>query len=331
VERGDKALKTLALETGSVLADELSVPLSPRMKAANFLAIFLPFLGFAAVPFFLWGRGFGWTDFGLLLGLYMVSALGITVGFHRLFTHRSFETNAVVNFIFAVFGSLAMQGPLFKWVAIHRLHHQHSDEPDDPHSPHRHSGTLWGLIRGAWHAHMGWFFQPDPPNLPGYVADLRKNGTLRVANALFPVWVVIGLLIPATLGGLLTTSWMGVWTGLIWGGLVRIFLVHHVTWSINSACHLWGWRTYSNNDHSRDNLIFGILAMGEGWHNSHHAFPTSARHGLRWWQIDVSYWVIRGLVLVGLAWNVRLPTQQSITRQVSQRRRISTGMEFATE
>ena len=243
--------------------------------------------------------------------MYFLTALGITVGFHRLFVHRSFETYTWVKFILAVLGSMAVQGPLLKWVAMHRRHHQYSDTPDDPHSPQHEGQGVLGLLRGFWHAHIGWFFQPDPPDLDHYVKDLRASRTLRVASYLFPLWVVLGLVIPAVLGGVITLSWAGVWTGLIWGGLVRIFLVHHVTWSVNSACHLWGFRPYRSDDQSRNNFVFGILALGEGWHNTHHAFPTSARHGLRWWQIDVSYWVIRTLALLGLAWNLKLPTKQA--------------------
>jgi len=170
-------------------------------------------------------------------------------------------------------------------------------------------------VRGFWHAHIGWFFQPDPPDLDRYVADLSTSRSLRVVSFLFPLWVALGLVMPAVLGGVITLSWSGVWTGLIWGGLVRLFLVHHVTWSVNSACHLWGFRPFRSNDMSRDNIVFGILALGEGWHNAHHAFPTSARHGLRWWQIDVSYWIIRTLALLGLAWNVKLPTQEAQAKQ----------------
>jgi stearoyl-CoA desaturase (delta-9 desaturase) len=194
---------------------------------------------------------------------------------------------------------------------MHRRHHQFSDRPDDPHSPHHQGKGILGLLRGIWHSHLGWLFQPDPPNLSRYVGDLRQSKALRVVSNLFPLWVVIGLLIPAVLGGLLTRTWMGVLSGLIWGGLVRIFFVHHVTWSINSVCHLWGRQPYRSHDESRDNFIFGILGMGEGWHHSHHAFPTSARHGLRWWQIDVSYYVIRALSWLGLAWNVKVPTRQA--------------------
>src|SRR4029453_5932823 len=156
-----------------------------------------------------------------------------------------------------------------------------------------------------------------PEDLSRYVPDLRRSRALRAASALFPLWVALGLAIPGVLGGLLTLSWAGVWTGVIWGGLVRVFLVHHVTWSVNSACHLWGMRPYQSDDLSRNNFVFGVLALGEGWHNTHHAFPSSARHGLRWWQIDASYGFIRALALLRLAWDVRVPGKQA---QEDQRR-----------
>jgi stearoyl-CoA desaturase (delta-9 desaturase) len=205
---------------------------------------------------------------------------------------------------------MAVQGPLLRWVAMHRRHHQFSDQQDDPHSPHQHGRGILGLLRGGWHAHIGWAFTPDPPNMSHYVKDLQQDGPVRVVSVLFPLWVTIGLLIPAVLGGLLNCTWMGALSGLLWGGLVRIFLVHHVTWSVNSVCHLWGRQPFQVSDQSRNNFVFGVLALGEGWHNNHHAFPTSARHGLRWWQIDLSYYVIRVLALLGLAWNVRLPATQ---------------------
>jgi stearoyl-CoA desaturase (Delta-9 desaturase) len=270
-----------------------------------------PFIGVVIAPFMVWGWGFRWTDLGLLLGLSILTGIGITVGYHRLFVHRSFETSMVVKFVLAVLGSMAVEGPLLRWAGTHRCHHQHSDTAGDPHSPHGHGGGIRGVVRGIWHSHIGWLFDHDPSDLERYVQDLSRSRTLRLASALFPVWAALGLLIPAVIGGLLTKSWAGIWTGLIWGGLVRIHLVHHVTWSVNSACHLWGLQPYRTDDESRNNAVFGVLAMGEGWHNTHHAFPTSPRHGLRWWEIDVSYWVIWTLARLGLAWDLKLPTLQA--------------------
>jgi stearoyl-CoA desaturase (delta-9 desaturase) len=279
--------------------------------AANLVGVIGPFLGLVVAGVLAWGRGLSWVDLGLLLGMYVLTGLGITVGYHRLFTHGAFETNAVVQFILAALGSMAVEGPLLEWVAQHRRHHQHSDTPDDPHSPHHQGRGFLGLLRGLWHAHLGWAFKAQPVNLSRYVKDLRQSRLLRGVSALFPVWVVVSLLLPAALGGLLTQTWAGALLGLLWGGLVRIFLVHHVTWSVNSVCHLWGRRPFATDDQSKNNFLFGILALGEGWHNNHYAFPTSARHGLRWWQIDVSYYCIRGLALVGLAWEVRLPVKRA--------------------
>ena len=292
-----------------------TVPLSLGMKVANAIAVIVPFLGLVVGIAFLWGRGFSWVELGLFLGMYIITGVGITVGYHRLFTHRAFETSRVVQFILAVLGSMAVQGPLMQWVAMHRRHHQHSDQEGDPHSPHLHGGGFLDLVRGAWHSHVGWVFRADPADLAHYNRDLRQSRTLRAASALFPLWVALGLLIPAALGGVLTGSWMGALFGLIWGGLARIFLVHHITWSVNSVCHIWGRRPYPSGDHSRNNFVFGILALGEGWHNNHHAFPTSARHGLRWWQFDLSYYVIRGMALLGLVWKVKLPSKQALTAE----------------
>jgi len=283
----------------------VSRAISTRMRVLNLAAVILPLVGFVAVVVSLWGRGFHWIDGGLLLGMYALTAIGITVGYHRLFTHRSFEANRVVQFVLAVLGSMAVEGTLLKWVAVHRRHHQHSDTHEDPHSPHEQGDGFLGLFRGLWHAHVGWFFQPDAPNLPHYVKDLRQSRLLRTASTLFPLWVTLGVLIPAALGGLLTGTWMGVLSGLLWGGLARIFLVHHVTWSVNSICHLWGRQPFRTGDQSRNNFVFGVLGFGEGWHNNHHAFPTSARFGVRWWQIDLGYWFICVLALFGLASRVR--------------------------
>src|ERR1043166_5220028 len=286
--------------------------ISLGIRIANLLTVLLPFGGLAAAIILLWGRGFSWVQLGLLLSMYCVTGMGITMGFHRLFTHRSFETNRLVKLALGICGSMAVQGPLLKWVATHRRHHQHSDRADDPHSPHQHGGGILGLLRGLWHAHLGWLFLPDAPNLNRYVGDLMNDKLIRTASALFPVWVLAGLIIPTVIGGVLTQSWIGALTGLIWGGLVRIFLVHHVTWSVNSICHIWGSRPFRCGDESRNNFVLGVLCWGEGWHNNHHAFPNSARHGLRWWQLDLSYLAILLLSVLGLAWNVRLPSPRNL-------------------
>jgi stearoyl-CoA desaturase (delta-9 desaturase) len=254
--------------------------------------------------------------------MYLFTTLGVGVGLHRLFVHRSFDAPMPVKVALAVAGSMAVQGDLFWWAGTHRRHHQHSDTPADPHTPHGHGHGLLGWLKGYWHAHIGWFFGPPEPDLERYVKDLHQSPTLRAVSKLFPVWAALGFLLPAALGGLITQSWAGVLTGLLWGGLVRVFLVHHVTWSVNSACHLWGTRPFDSGDESRNNVVFGILGLGEGWHNTHHAFPTSARHGLSWWQPDVSYWVIRTLMWVGLAWDVKLPSKAA---KAAKRRRRGTG------
>ncbi|HEX8325787.1 MAG TPA: fatty acid desaturase [Tepidisphaeraceae bacterium] len=291
---------------------------SLMVKVSNLAAVILPFVGFIVAAVMLWGIGFSWLHLGLMVAMYLLSAIGITVGYHRLFTHRAFETNRVMKATFAILGSMAVEGPLLKWVAMHRRHHQHSDEENDPHSPHLHGEGLWGMVTGLWHAHVGWIFDRDPEGIERYVGDLAKDRVLRYISDTFPLWVLVGLLIPTILGGVISMTWTGALLGLIWGGFARIFLVHHVTWSINSVCHLWGSRDYESHDESRNNFVFGVLALGEGWHNNHHAFPTSARHGLKWWQVDASYYIIAGMEAVGLASKVRLPSPQAM--QAKQRK-----------
>lgn len=285
---------------------EDSGPISTFIRIANLVTIIIPFLGVITAVILLWYTDFSWVELGLLVSMYLLTVLGITIGFHRLFTHRSFETNRTIQCILAILGSMAAQGPLLKWVAIHRFHHRYSDVHGDPHSPRIHGKGFTGFIRGLWYSHMGWFFAPDPKDLYNYVKDLSRSKLLCKLSTLFPLWVLLGLAIPTALGGVVTGTWLGALLGLIWGGLVRMFLVHHVTWGINSICHIWGRRPFKTDDDSRNNLLFGILALGEGWHNNHHAFPTSARHGLRWWQIDISYWIIYFLSIFGLVKKVRL-------------------------
>ena len=282
------------------------------LKLANLMAVVIPFAGLVVAIVLLWQVAFDWTYLAILVGMYLATAIGITVGYHRLFTHCSFKTSRPVVAILAALGSMAVEGPVMRWAATHRRHHQHSDGDSDPHSPHVHGTGLWSMIRGMWHSHIGWMFEPDIEGLGRYIVDLRKDKLVRWMNQYFFLWVILGLLIPAVLGGLLTMSWTGVLLGFTWGGLVRVCLVHHMTWSINSVCHIWGTKPYNTHDHSRNNAIMGVLALGEGWHNNHHAFPTSAKHGLRWWQFDLSYMIIWIMSKIGLAQAVRIPAKDRI-------------------
>ncbi|MEZ6083155.1 MAG: acyl-CoA desaturase [Phycisphaerae bacterium] len=302
-------------ENESVLA-----PASTAYRLGCLVVVITPFLGFLAAGYGLWGWGFYWTELVLLVAMFIATGLGITIGYHRLFTHCSFETVRPVKIVLGVLGSMAVEGPILRWVATHRKHHQHADKPDDPHSPHKVGERSFGVLAGLWHAHMGWLFKPSSAGLGRYVKDLTNDKTVRRLSQLFGVWVALGLLVPAVLGGLITGTWRGVLLGFLWGGLARVFLVHHTTWSINSICHLWGTRPFNRNDHSRNNMIFGILGFGEGWHNNHHAFPASAKFGLRWWEVDPGYYVICVMKWLGLAWHVRVPARSSVSDERGQLR-----------
>ena len=296
-----------------------------KLRIINLLAVAIPFAGFAGAMLLSWGYGFNWTQFGIFAGMILFTSFGITVGFHRLCTHKAFRTPAAIRYIFAVAGSMAVQGPVIRWCGEHRKHHHHSDTELDPHSPHMGENGSWGegfkaTMYGAYHAQFGWLLAARSRagrGLGKYTKDLRLDPVLVAANRQFLFWVAMGLVIPAILGGVLTMTFMGALMGFLWGGLVRILLVHHVTWSVNSVCHLWGMKPFDSHDESRNNPIVGILAFGEGWHNNHHAFPTSARHGLRWWELDLSYVLIRALALVGLAKDIKVPDKERIERKLS--------------
>ena len=308
--------RALAPELADATADAAAREAPLFVRLATMFAVVVPPIALVAAMVLAWGGYFGWIDLALLGAMYVVSGLGITIGYHRLYTHKSFATRGPVAAMFAVFGGMAAQGPVIWWCATHRRHHQHSDHEHDPHSPHagREPG-LAGFAKGFLHAHMGWLFADLRADMRRYVPDLLADKTTLRLNALFPLWVALGLAIPAAIGGLATMSWMGALLGFLWGGVVRICLLHHVTWSINSVCHIWGSRAYASGDESRNNAIMGVLAFGEGWHNNHHAFPASARHGLKWWQFDSSWLVIRTLERVGLASKVRVPSSDRLAKR----------------
>jgi stearoyl-CoA desaturase (delta-9 desaturase) len=274
--------------------------------------LLVPFLALAAaVPVF-WGWGVSWLDLTLGGAFFVVSTLGITVGYHRYFTHGSFRAKRALRIALAIAGGLAAQGPVLVWVADHRRHHAFSDRDGDPHSPWLFGTSPVALARGFWHAHMGWLFGRDKTNVDRFAPDLAADRDLRVVDRLFPLWVGLSLLLPPLLGGLLTLSWWGALTAFLWAGLARISFQHHVTWSVNSICHMIGERPFSSRDRSANFWPLAILSMGESWHNTHHADPTSARHGVLRGQLDVSARVIWAFEKLGWAWNVRWPTAKRL-------------------
>jgi stearoyl-CoA desaturase (delta-9 desaturase) len=278
-------------------------------------AIITPFIGVIVAIALTWSYGFmGWFYLAMLIGGWQITGLGVTIGLHRLATHRSFETYPWIRALWLMCGALSVEGSPIVWCATHRKHHEFSDHLGDPHSPHLHGDGLWDSLRGFWHAHTGWLLSGYwvEKDLHRYVPDLLAEPWLRTIDRLYYLWVGATLLIPAVIGGLVMQSWQGAALGFLWGGLVRVFMTHHITWSINSICHIFGSRDYEANDESTNNFMCGVLGLGEGWHNNHHAFPTSARHGLRWWQFDQSWYIIRAMEMLGLAWNVKVPTERQM-------------------
>ena len=272
-------------------------------RTANLLGVVVPFAGVLVAIVLLWNRAVDGVDLAILAAMYVITGLGVTVGFHRLLTHRSFQTYAWLERTFAIMGSLSVQGSVLDWVADHRKHHAHADKEGDPHSPHVGHGT--GL-RGLWHAHTGWLLENQgQADWKRYAAELYEDKHMRRIGRSFPWFVLVSLALPTLLGFVLDGFTLrGALLGYIWGGLVRIFLVHHVTWSVNSICHFFGRRRFDIEDQSTNVAWLSLVSFGESWHHNHHAFPRSAYHGLRRWEIDPSGLLISGLQRVGLAWNV---------------------------
>ncbi|HEX8648101.1 MAG TPA: fatty acid desaturase [Thermoleophilaceae bacterium] len=281
-----------------------------RTKVMNLLFLIVPLLGLVAAIVLLWNDLVHTSDLVLLVVMYTLSGLGITIGFHRLLTHRAFKTSPRLRHAWAVLGSIGVEGPVIHWVADHRKHHAFADEEGDPHSPHvGHGSGLRGALKGLWHAHTGWLFTTaGKADMKRYAPDLLEDPTMRWINRHFLPIALAGIALPALIGGLVVGSLTGALTGLLWGGLARVFLMHQFTLSINSVAHSWGRRAYETTDKSRNVAWLAIPSFGEGWHNNHHAFPTSAYHGLRPWQLDISGLLITGMEKAGLAWDVvRVP------------------------
>jgi stearoyl-CoA desaturase (delta-9 desaturase) len=269
----------------------------------------------AAVPL-AWGWGLGWTDVGLAVFFYTFACLGVTVGFHRYFTHGAFKANRALRIALAMAGSMAMQGQIIGWVADHRRHHAYADREGDPHSPWLYGTSAVALAKGFWHAHMGWMFRRELTNAARFAPDLLADPDVQRVNRWFPALTAVTLIAPAVLGGLITWSWWGALTAFFWAGLVRVAALHHVTWSVNSICHMIGDRPFEARDKSANFWPLAILSMGESWHNSHHADPTCARHGVRRGQIDVSARLIRIFEQLGWVTDVRWPRPERLARKL---------------
>jgi stearoyl-CoA desaturase (Delta-9 desaturase) len=277
-----------------------------RDRIITGLLTVVPFLLLGVVAWQLWGGWLHWSDFVVFGLIYIPTGLGITVGFHRLFTHRSFKTGPAVRAVIGALGSAAIEGPVISWVADHRKHHAFSDKEGDPHSPHvGHGEGVWAQFKGFFHAHVGWLFiHTQRGNKKRFAPDLLKDPVVRFIDRTFVLWAAVGLAIPFGLGVAIGGTVLAGLSGMLWGGAVRILVLHHVTYSINSLCHMFGKRDFETTDESRNLAWLAIPTFGEAWHNSHHAFPTSAVHGLKAKQVDPSAAVIWMLEKLGLAWDV---------------------------
>jgi len=269
-----------------------------------------PLAGLAAAVWLAWGHGVGLADMLLMVGLYVMTGLGVTVGFHRCFTHRSFTAAPLLKIVLAIAGSMSFQGSVIGWVATHRRHHAFTDRPGDPHSPYRYGTSLRGLLRGLLHAHLGWMLRHDPTPIDRYAPDLLADPAMRTVSNAFPALSVLSLAVPFGLGWAIGGTIYAALTALLWGGLVRVTLLQHVTWSVNSLCHLLGNRPFTTRRFDRATNLWplALLSFGESWHNLHHSDPTCARHGVDRFQIDLSAGVIKLFERVGWACNVRWPS-----------------------
>ena len=279
-----------------------------------YMFVIVPLLALLAAVAVAWGWGLSWVDVMLALVFYALTCLGVTVGYHRYFTHGSFKTKRWMRIVLAVAGSMAVQGPILHWVADHRRHHAFSDREGDPHSPWLFGASPVAVARGFWHAHMGWLFKRDLTNQQRFAPDLLADRDIRIVHRLFGLCTLVTLATPAVLGGLITWSWWGAVTAFFWAGLVRMACLHHVTWSVNSICHMIGDRPFRARDKSANFWPLAILSMGESWHNSHHADPTCARHGVRRGQIDISARLIWLFEKLGWAHDVRWPNVGRLAR-----------------
>jgi stearoyl-CoA desaturase (delta-9 desaturase) len=303
-------LETPATKPKPIISRSTSLPEHITVK----IFVLLPLVALLVAVPFAWGWGLSWLDVGLGAFFFIISGLGVTAGYHRHFTHGSFRAKRPLRIALAIAGNLSAQGPATGWVADHRRHHAYSDRAGDPHSPWLFGTGPGALAKGFWHAHMGWLFEREVTNAERFAPDLLADRPLQAVDRLFPLWVALTFLLPGIAGGLITWSWWGGVTAFFWAGLVRVALLHHVTWSVNSICHMIGERPFASRDKAANFWPLAIFSFGESWHNLHHADPTCARHGVRRGQIDITARLIWIFERLGWVWNVRWPTPDRLRR-----------------
>ncbi|MGH3413949.1 MAG: acyl-CoA desaturase [Marmoricola sp.] len=304
----DSDERTLATWGGDVQS------LKEQVALAAFIIV--PFAAILAAIPIAWGGWLSWTDVVITVVMYAVTGHSLTIGYHRLFTHRAFKPTRALKIALAVCGSMGIEGPVARWVADHRKHHKFSDRDGDPHSPWKYGHTTRALCKGLWHAHIGWMFDPEQTPQRKYAPDMMKDRDIVQISKMFPMFVGISLLIPPLAGGLITWSWQGAVTAFFWGSIVRVGLLHHVTWSTNSICHTVGARPFLSHDKSANVWWLAIPSMGESWHNLHHADPTCARHGVLRGQLDTSARVIWLFEKFGWIHDVRWPVRERVQQKL---------------
>jgi stearoyl-CoA desaturase (delta-9 desaturase) len=282
-------------------------------RIVAFLVMVMPILGTGTAVYLGIRNGIGFFEIGIFLFMYLVTMGGMTIGLHRYFAHRTFETGPRMRMLLAITGSMSTQGPLLSWVTIHRKNHAFSDRAGDPHSPHVHENKVFGMLNGLWHAHIGWMFTENS-NDWSFSRDLMGDRQLFWVHRTYLYWVGLSFLLPAVLGGVITRAWYGAFLGFVWGGLVRCFVVNQASWCVGSVCHYFGSKRFDLDDHSANNYMVALFTMGEGLQNNHHAFPSAARHGMFWWEPDFSGNIIQLMNAVGLVWNTYHPTQETMDR-----------------
>ena len=271
-------------------------------KAVLLLAVIGPLVGFAFGVYLLWNQYVTWLDLGLLAGFYVITAMGIGVGYHRMLTHRSFEAHPAVRYFWLAMGSMALQGPAVEWAATHTKHHAKSDKEGDPHSP----------LEGFFHAHVGWLFRDRMVKTGVWAKPFENDVVAQRIDKTFWVWATLGFVLPGLIALAVVGTWNAFWMGVLWGGVIRVFLTHHITWAVNSVCHTFGKREFHSHDESRNEWVVGLLGLGEGWHNNHHAFPKAAYHGMKWYQFDLNAMCIRAMKRMRLVWDVWMPSPEAM-------------------